>query len=100
VIQKGLRKGFGLWVSDALWKERPVVVAPAGGLEEQVIDGQTGLVARTTAEFADAVGRLLENRETAAKFGENGRRHVADRFLITRYLGDYLGILTELHRSA
>ena len=57
VMQKGLRKGFGLWVSDALWKQRPCVVAPAGGLAEQVIDGETGLIASTTDEFADARSR-------------------------------------------
>jgi trehalose synthase len=99
VVQKGLRKGFGLWVSDALWKERPVVVMPAGGLEEQVIDGKTGLVARTPDEFRDAIARLLEDRGLGRRYGENGRRHVADHFLMTRYLKDYLLILNELHRS-
>jgi len=98
VIQRGLRKGFGLWVSDALWKERPCVVAPAGGLTEQVIDGKTGLVARTTEEFAAAIEKLLTDKALARKLGENGRRHVADHFLITRYLRDYLQILNELHR--
>ncbi len=100
IMQKGLRKGFGIWVSDALWKERPCVVAPAGGLTEQVIDGVTGLTATTTEEFAAAIERLLTDRETARKLGENGRRHVADHFLITRYLKDYLQILNELHRTA
>ncbi|MEK7693192.1 MAG: glycosyltransferase [Chloroflexota bacterium] len=99
VLQKGLRKGFGLWVSDALWKERPCVVAPAGGLTEQVIDGQTGIIANTTDEFAAAVSRLLEDPATAAEYGKSGRQHVAERFLITRYLRDYLRILDELHRK-
>ena len=99
VMQKGLRKGFGLWVSDALWKERPCVVAPSGGLCEQVLDGETGLVATSTDEFAAAITRLLEDRETARTYGENGRRHVANRFLITRYLKDYLEVLNELHRK-
>ena len=100
VMQKGLRKGFGLWVSDALWKRRPVVVAPAPGLTEQVVDGATGLVASTDEEFATAVGRLIDEPAWAAELGENGRRHVAERFLITRYLRDYLQILNSLHRSA
>ncbi len=99
VMQKGLRKGFGLWVSDALWKERACVVAPAPGLMEQVIDGRTGLIASSTDEFATAIGRLLDDPVTAAKYGENGRAHVADRFLITRYLRDYLQILNEMHTS-
>ncbi|HET6615281.1 MAG TPA: glycosyltransferase, partial [Dehalococcoidia bacterium] len=100
VIQKGLRKGFGMWMSDALWKERPCVVAPVGGLQEQVIDGQTGIVASTNEEFADAIALLLKDRELAARYGENGRKHVAQRFLITRYLRDYLGVLNDLHRRA
>ncbi|HLB24527.1 MAG TPA: glycosyltransferase [Dehalococcoidia bacterium] len=100
VLQKGLRKGYGMWISDALWKRRPCVVAPAPGLQEQVIHGKTGAVARTTEEFAAEVSRLLENRDLAAEYGENGRRHVAERFLITRYLRDYLSILDQLHRKS
>jgi trehalose synthase len=99
IVQKGLRKGFGLWVSDALWKRRPCVVTPAGGLQEQVIDGKTGLVVHSSEEMADAIAHLLENQGTAAKYGENGRRHVAEHFLITRYLRDYLQILNELNRE-
>jgi trehalose synthase len=99
VMQKGLRKGYGMWISDALWKERPCVVAPEPGLQEQVIDGATGIVASGTEQFAGAVNRLLENPELARQLGENGRRHVAERFLITRYLRDYLNILNELHRK-
>ena len=100
VMQKGLRKGFGLWVSDALWKERPCVVAPVGGLVEQVTDGETGLIAASTDEFASAISRLLSDPALSAKLGENGRRHVRERFLITRYLRDYLLILNDLHRNA
>lgn len=99
VVQRGLRKGFGLWVSDALWKERPCVVALAGGLGEQVIDGQGGIVARTTEEFADAVIKLLDDPDLARRLGKQGRRHVADHFLITRYLRDCLRILDDLHRK-
>ena len=88
-----------MWVSDALWKRRPTVVAPVSGLQEQVIDGETGIVASTQREFSEAIATLLENRGLAEEYGENGRRHVARRFLITRYLRDYLEILNEQHRS-
>jgi trehalose synthase len=98
-MQRGLRKGFGMWISDALWKQRPCVVAPNGGLTEQVIDGETGLVADSTDEFAAAVARLLDEPETAARFGARGRRRVADEFLITRYLRDSLRILGNLDRE-
>src|SRR4029079_340791 len=96
---KGLRKGFGLWVSDALWKERACVVAPAGGLGDQVIDGHSGVVARTTDEFADAVIRLLDDPALAQRLGKHGHEHVAEHFLITRYLRDCLRILDDLHRK-
>jgi trehalose synthase len=99
VLQKGLRRGFGMWIADALWKERPCVVSPASGLRAQVIDGETGIVAASTQEFAAGIERILSEPETARRFGENGRRHVGERFLITRYLRDYLGILGELHRK-
>ncbi len=99
VMQKGLRKGYGMWMSDALWKRRPCVVAPEPGLQEQVVHGRTGLVADGTPAFAQEILRLLENDELARNFGENGRQHVAERFLITRYLRDYLKVLDELHRG-
>ncbi|MBF6600627.1 MAG: glycosyltransferase [Dehalococcoidia bacterium] len=98
-MQRGLRKGFGMWISDALWKRRACVVAPNGGLTEQVIDGETGLVAESTDEFAAAISRLLDAPETAARFGARGRERVARQFLITRYLRDSLEILTTLHRE-
>jgi glycosyltransferase involved in cell wall biosynthesis len=82
-----------MWVSDALWKRRPCVVASAPGLCEQVVNGETGIVAETTEEFAAAVLHLLEDQGLAERYGENGRRRVADRFLITRYLRDYLCVL-------
>jgi trehalose synthase len=100
VMQRGLRKGFGLWVSDALWKEKPVVVGPAPGLLEQVIDGETGLVARNEDEFEHAIARLLAEPELGQRLGESGRKHVSERFLITRFLRDYLQMLDELHRSS
>ncbi|MEX2247178.1 MAG: glycosyltransferase [Dehalococcoidia bacterium] len=99
IVQKGLRKGFGLWVSDALWKERPCVVGAAPGLVEQIVDGETGLVARTDEEFADAIARLLDHPGEARRLGAAGRRRVAERFLITRYLRDELNLLNELHRT-
>ncbi len=100
IMQRGLRKGFGLWIADALWKERPCVVAPSGGLTEQVIDGETGVIAQTTEEFADAICELLEKPGLAAQYARRGHDLVSEKFLITRYLGDYLRILNALHRGS
>jgi trehalose synthase len=96
VIQKDLRRGFGLWVSDALWKERPVVAAARAGLLEQVIDGETGLLAESTPDFGRRVIELLQDRRLAAELGAGGRRRVREHFLITRYLSDYLRLLGRL----
>jgi trehalose synthase len=96
ILQKDLRRGFGLWVSDALWKERPVVAAPRTGLLEQVIDGQTGFLAESTEEFSRQVVALLQDRSLAARLGAGGRRHVRENLLITRYLSDYLRLLGRL----
>jgi trehalose synthase len=96
VIQKDLRRGFGLWVSDALWKERPVVAAPRTGLLEQVIDGETGLLAESTEDFSHHVVSILQDRDLAERLGASGRRHVRENLLITRYLSDYLRLLGRL----
>jgi trehalose synthase len=96
ILQKDLRRGFGLWVSDALWKERPVVAAPRPGLREQVIDGETGFLAESTEDFGQRVVELLQDRSLAARLGAGGRRHVRENLLITRYLSDYLRLLGRL----
>jgi trehalose synthase len=100
VMQRGLRKGFGLWVSDALWKAKPVVAGGAPGLTQQVIDGKTGLIANHPADFETLVARLLRDPSLGARLGDAGRRHVSERFLITRYLRDQLNVLNELHKGA
>jgi trehalose synthase len=96
ILQKDLRRGFGLWVSDALWKERPVVAAPRTGLLEQVIDGETGFLAESTEDFSRRVVTLLQDRSLAARLGAGGHRHVRENLLITRYLSDYLRLLGRL----
>ena len=99
VIQKGLRKGFGLWIADAQWKGRPVVTARTGGLGQQVFDGETGFVADTTDAFADRVSQLLRDPALAARLGEAAHRHVSEHFLLTRFVADELRLLAGLTRT-
>jgi trehalose synthase len=99
VIQKGLRKGFGLWIADAQWKRRPVVTARTGGLAQQVLDGETGFLADTTEGFAGCVAQLLREPALAARLGEAGHRHVAEHFLLTRFITDELRLLAGLTRT-
>jgi trehalose synthase len=99
VIQKGLRRGFGIWISDAQWKERPVVTSRHGALPQQVIDGETGFLADSTDEFAERVTSLLRDSQLAARLGGAGHRHVAERFLLTRFLADELRLITSIVRG-
>lgn len=100
VLQKGLRRGFGLWISDAQWKERPVVTAGTGGLSHQVIDGVTGLLADTVDQFAERIIRLLREPELAQRLGEAGHRHVQEHFLLPRFINDELRLLGTLVGTA
>jgi trehalose synthase len=96
VIQKSVREGFGLVVSEALWKRRPVVAGKVGGIPLQLIDGETGYLVGTTEECADRVTELLSNAALADRMGAAGREFVREHFLITRYLRDYLRIFQTL----
>ena len=98
VIQKSLREGFGLTVTEALWKGRPVVASDVGGIPLQIQDGETGfLVAPKDNEgFARAVVKCLKEPEMAEAMGQKGREYVRQNFLITRLLLDYLKLLAEM----
>ena len=93
MIQRALHKGFGIWLSDALWKETPVVAAPMAGVPRQVIHGRTGYLASSNEEFAGYLAALIENAAEARRLGIAGRRHVADNYLVCRYVADYLRLL-------
>jgi trehalose synthase len=96
VVQKSLREGFGLVVSEALWKGRPVVAGNVGGIPLQVLHGRTGYLANSPAECAERALYLLHNPRVADRMGAAGREHVRANFLITRYLRDHLQMFTAL----
>lgn len=96
VIQKSVREGFGLVVSEALWKRRPVVAGNVGGIPLQIVDGETGYLVNTIEECADRVTLLLRQPEMADRMGAAAREFVREHFLITRYLRDYLRIFNLL----
>jgi len=96
VVQKSLREGFGLVVSEALWKGRPVVAGNVGGIPLQVLDGRTGYLATSPAACAERILFLLRNPQMADGMGAAGREHVRANFLITRYLCDHLKMFTAL----
>ncbi|MDQ0287114.1 trehalose synthase [Desulfofundulus luciae] len=94
VVQKSVREGFGLTVTEAMWKSRPVVASPVGGITVQIIHGQTGLAAATTGEMARAVVRILRDPSLAEKLGQNAREHVKKNFILPIYLKRWLELLT------
>jgi trehalose synthase len=96
VVQKSIREGFGLVVSEALWKGCPVVASEVGGIALQITHRKTGYLARSVNEWIEAIAYLLRNREAAIRLGNAGRDMVRERFLITRCLRDYLNIFHTL----
>ena len=96
VLQKSLREGFGLTVSEALWKGRPVVGGRAGGIKLQIRDGYDGYLVDSIEECAQRTIDLLADPVGADALGAQGREHVRDNFLSTRELEDWLRLFTEL----
>jgi trehalose synthase len=90
IIQKSLREGFGLTVTEALWKKKPVVASAVGGIPAQVIHKHTGMLAHSVEGTAYQVRFLLSNPAIAQKLGENGHEHVRENFLITSNVRRYL----------
>jgi trehalose synthase len=90
IVQKSLREGFGLTVSEALWKGKPVIAGAVGGIPLQVIHKQTGALVHTIEGAARWIRRLLTETAMAKRLGESGREHVRNNFLLTRHLRDYM----------
>lgn len=99
IVQKSIGEGFGLTVSEALWKAKPVVASAVGGIPLQVRNRVTGLLSHGIEGTAYAIRQLLSNPEYARTLGENGREHVRRNFLITRHLRDYLLLFLTIGRT-
>ena len=96
VVQNSIKEGFGLTVSEALWKAKPIITRPVGGISLQVTHGLTGLMAHSTEGVASQIRYLLSHPEVAERLGRLGREHVRHNFLITRHLRQALLLLTAL----
>lgn len=96
VVQKSIREGFGLVVSESLWKGTPVVAGRAGGIPMQMPGGVGGLLVGSVEECAQAMLKLLNNRELAHELGERGREHVREHFLLPRLLMEELRLLVSI----
>jgi trehalose synthase len=96
VLQKSIREGFGLTVTEALWKRKPVIGGAVGGIKLQVINGITGFLVHSAEGAARRLVQLLEDPRLRAKLGENGYEHVKQNFLLTRHVKDYMLLMLAL----
>jgi trehalose synthase len=96
VVQKSLREGFALTVSEALWKRRAVVAGAVGGIPLQVIHERTGLLCRSVEGCAYQITRFLRAPDLRRRLGSAGREHVRDNFLHPREARDYLALFLRL----
>lgn len=96
IIQKSIREGFGLTVTEALWKEKPVVASRVGGIPLQIEDEKTGflLAPDDNDGFVDRIVELIKNPALGEQLGKSARENVREKFLITRLLRDYLDIIS------
>jgi trehalose synthase len=98
VIQKSLREGFGLTVTEALWKGRPVVASATGGIPLQVLHGVTGLLCRSPEGCAYQLRYLLARPEEGERMGDTGREWVRAQYLVTHNVRRWLLLLHVLER--
>jgi trehalose synthase len=96
VVQKSIREGFGLVVSESLWKGTPVVAGRAGGIPMQMPEGVGGVLVDSVEDCASAMLKLLNDRELAEQLGHSGREHVRQHFLLPRLLMEELRLLATL----
>lgn len=95
VIQKSLREGFGLTVTEGLWKEKPVIGGNTGGIRTQIIDNENGFLVDSIEDASAKIEFLLGNPGKRTEFGKAAKQHVKHNFLITRHLLDYLELINE-----
>ena len=96
IIQKSLREGFGLTVTEALWKKKPVVASAVGGIPTQVIHKHTGLLADSVEGTAHQVRFLLSHSDLAERLGAQGHEHVREQFLVTSDINRHLALFLHL----
>jgi trehalose synthase len=96
ILQKSLREGFGLTVSEALWKAKPTIASAVGGIPLQITHKYSGILTHSIEGTAQWIKQLISAPEYARRLGINGREHVRNNYLITRHLKDYLLLFVSL----
>jgi trehalose synthase len=98
VIQKSTREGFGLVITEALWKGTPVVASNVGGIPTQMVDGETGFLLEPLDYdgFAEKIVLLMQDADLRTRLGMQAKEHVRSNFLITSHILDYLNLMLSL----
>jgi trehalose synthase len=92
VLQKSLREGFGLTVAEAMWKGTPVIGGNVGGIRSQIEDGVNGFLVSSVEDAAHRIVQLVKDGKLREQMGRKARQTVAGRFLLTRYLEQYVDL--------
>jgi trehalose synthase len=101
VVQKSLIEGFGLTVTEPMWKGRPVIASRVGGIQDQIVDGESGVLLDDPADlgaFGRALDAVLSDDDLAARLGNGARERVRDRYLGDRHLMQYVDLFEQLYR--
>ena len=96
ILQKSIREGFGLTVSEAMWKEKPVIGGNVGGIKTQIKDKKNGFLVNTSQQAAQRIVQLIENPDLAKKLGQAAKKTVREKFLMPRLLKDHLNLYKKL----
>jgi trehalose synthase len=99
IVQKSVAEGFGLTVAEAMWKGKPVIASRVGGIQDQIVDGESGILIddpHDLGAFAAAIHRVLRDPDEAERLGAGARRRVKDRFLAIGRLREYVALVSSL----
>jgi trehalose synthase len=96
VLQKSLREGFGLTVTEAMWKGAAVIGGNVGGIRHQIDDGETGFLVNSVQEAAERIVRLLRDQELRRRLGEQARERVRERYLLSHLLEEWLDTIAQV----
>jgi trehalose synthase len=99
VVQKSIREGFGLTVTEAMWKGAAVVGGRAGGITHQIEDGVSGFLVDSVEQAAKRIVTLLKDRSLASRLGQEAKNTVRSRFLMTRLVEDWLDLIGSFEAS-
>ncbi|MBD3211516.1 MAG: glycosyltransferase [Candidatus Lokiarchaeota archaeon] len=96
ILQKSIKEGFGLTVTEALWKETPVIGGNVGGIKLQIDDGKNGFLVDTVEDCAQKIEYLLKNPKIAQQMGKRGKEKVKEQFLLINHVNNYLNLFGKL----